>query len=334
MIGSLANSDMSFQFPLVPGAFFLALASSFALARLGPRFLMDVPRARSSHLHAVPRGGGICFPCILILVACRVPLPGWLWIPVFLVSLTGFVDDLVSLRPSIRLATQLFMTAAVTWGLFIGGPDSLLLLLLVPVALYLVGSANFYNFMDGINGMAVLNALFAYAALGALALSEGRGALAVLFFGSAAGALGFLPFNLPRARLFMGDVGSLYLGFLFAAGVCLLATDLWSFLALCSFLFFFYADCLSTLWIRRRDGESLTQAHRRHLYQILVNERGLPHWRVAIVYAAGNLFAGSLSWAAFIFELHLVQVIFASLLLWFFLRMSFRIRAELRGALK
>jgi Fuc2NAc and GlcNAc transferase len=82
----------------------------------------------------------------------------------------------------------------------------------------------------------------------------------------------------------MGDVGSVLLGFLFGAQVYRYSDSLETFFSLCGLLFLFYADTLSTLFIRKRDGERLSQAHRRHLYQIMANELGLPHYAVTLLY--------------------------------------------------
>ncbi len=103
---------------------------------------------------------------------------------------------------------------------------------------------------------------------------------------------GFLPFNFPRSKVFMGDVGSVLLGFSFASSVFFYSTDLATFLCLVSFLFLFYADTLTTLYIRSSTGENLTQAHRSHLYQVLCNEGRLSHWQVSLAYFLIQIFIG------------------------------------------
>jgi Fuc2NAc and GlcNAc transferase len=79
--------------------------------------------------------------------------------------------------------------------------------------------------------------------------------------------IGFLPFNVPKAKVFMGDVGSILLGFIFSGMAVYLFNDVLDFICLSSFLFPFYADELTTMIVRLKDGENLTNAHRRHLYQ-------------------------------------------------------------------
>jgi Fuc2NAc and GlcNAc transferase len=96
--------------------------------------------------------------------------------------------------------------------------------------------------------------------------------------------VGFLPFNVPKARVFMGDVGSILLGFVFSGMVVYLSDDVLDFICLMSFIFPFYADELTTMMVRLKNGENLTKAHRRHFYQLLANECKIPHWKVSLGY--------------------------------------------------
>ena len=82
----------------------------------------------------------------------------------------------------------------------------------------------------------------------------------------------------------MGDVGSILLGFVFAGVVISVSRDLLDFICLASFLFPFYADELNTMMVRLRNGENLLKAHRKHIYQLLANEKGIPHWKVSVGY--------------------------------------------------
>ena len=103
----------------------------------------------------------------------------------------------------------------------------------------------------------------------------------------------------PGPRVFMGDVGSIFLGFVFASFVIKLSTSINIFLCLIMFLCTFYADAVITIYYRWRRGESLTQAHRSHLYQYLSNELKLPHWQVSLMYAIVQLFFGILAFLAY-----------------------------------
>lgn len=84
----------------------------------------------------------------------------------------------------------------------------------------------------------------------------------------------------------MGDVGSVTLGFLFAAQAVRYSNGIVTLLLISGFLFMFYADALTTLFIRWRDGERLSEAHRRHLYQVCVNQLGMAHWQISSAYGA------------------------------------------------
>ncbi len=90
----------------------------------------------------------------------------------------------------------------------------------------------------------------------------------------------------------MGDVGSILLGFVFAGMVVWLSKSLLDFVCLTAFLFPFYADELTTMVVRLRDGESLLNPHRRHLYQLLANEYEIPHWKVSVGYGFTQLLIG------------------------------------------
>jgi Fuc2NAc and GlcNAc transferase len=160
--------------------------------------------------------------------------------------------------------------------------------LLIPIAIfivfYIVGTANFYNFMDGINGIAAITGIIGFGLLAFVASSIGNELIRDLSICIALACIGFLPFNLPRAQVFMGDVGSILLGFLFSVFVLLLARNMLEFICFSAFLFPFYADELTTMFIRYRNGENLLHPHRKHLYQIMANQAGFPHWQVAAGY--------------------------------------------------
>jgi len=154
--------------------------------------------------------------------------------------------------------------------------------------LILIGTANVYNFMDGSNGMAGLMGVVVFGTLAALSLTFAKdieiGRVALII---AAACCGFLPLNLRcKARVFMGDVCSTFLGFTAA----LLALQLWieqPLWGLCALgsMTVFYVDAGLTLVSRLRGHERLFEAHRVHAYQRLVNELGWAHSAVAVTYA-------------------------------------------------
>lgn len=263
--------------------------------------LLDRPNARSSHRQPVPRGGGIGLLGAFVIGAVRHDAPAGFWIPALVLALISFWGDRVDISLWLRLAAQFFLTfcflffvvvyhfyySGCAWGLGIS----------VFYLFFIVATANFYNFMDGINGIAGITGLTAFGLLGAYGLATGKdGAGIGISFFLALACAGFLPFNLPRARVFMGDVGSVFLGFAFAGLVAMWSNSVAEFVLLTSFLFLFYADELVTLVERLRDGQSPLKAHRRHLYQVLANEAGLPHWRVSVGYGLAQLLIGLAVW--------------------------------------
>ena len=148
--------------------------------------------------------------------------------------------------------------------------------MILAMAVFIVGTANFYNFMDGINGIAAITGIVGFGLLALYSfLSESYSSFAVLSVCIYFSCLGFLPFNMPKAKVFMGDVGSILLGFTFAGMVVWLSKNPLDFICLAAFLFPFYADELTTMAVRIRDGDNLLRAHRRHLYQVLANEKGV-----------------------------------------------------------
>ena len=91
----------------------------------------------------------------------------------------------------------------------------------------------------------------------------------------------------------MGDIGSILLGFVFAEMVVVFSTNFLDFICLASFLFPFYADELTTMYVRLKGHENLTQPHRRHLYQLLANELAIPHWKISVGYGLMQFVVGA-----------------------------------------
>jgi Fuc2NAc and GlcNAc transferase len=265
------------------GAWFI---SRYAL----PLGLIDLPNERSSHRLPTPRGGGIGLAPALLVGVFLAPVPWALWGPALALALLGYYDDLTELHPLLKLACQIL--AAGLLVVLLAPPQTFLVW---PVSLgfgllFIVATTNFFNFMDGINGLAGLTGLLAFTLLALFALQQGREAqVLVPALAMLAACAGFLPWNLPRAKVFLGDGGSLLLGFLFAGLSWRLAATAADLLCCIGFLFPFYADTLSTLWLRWRAGEPLLVGHRRHLYQVLCNELGHPHWQVSCGYVLAQL---------------------------------------------
>jgi UDP-N-acetylmuramyl pentapeptide phosphotransferase/UDP-N-acetylglucosamine-1-phosphate transferase len=254
--------------------------------------LVDKPNNRSSHDRPTPKGGGIGILAAFIFASLILKLPLAFCIPAALLALVSLYGDKYDLSPKVRLPLQfiagfffLFLISDI-WT-----PTSVLWFIFLSV--FIVASANWYNFMDGINGIAGMSGIVGFSLLAVFnILSNGDAKYSILSICIAFSCLGFLPFNFPKAKVFMGDVGSILLGFVFASLVILFSNNLFDFMCLVSFLFPFYADELMTMAVRIKDGENLFKPHRRHLYQLLANEMGIAHWKVSLGYGLLQLFGG------------------------------------------
>jgi len=257
------------------------------------RNLIDQPGRRRSHSTPTPRGGGIG-----IVAACAVffavPLfevyPGVagaaaaIEFGILAVAAVGWWDDHFGLGAIPRLAVHVLAAAALAYSLL--GGDGVAAAAIF--ALAAVWSINLHNFMDGIDGILGAQALFVFTVLGCLGTHYAQPDFALPMWAAAAATVGFLPFNFPRARVFMGDVGSGALGFLIAAALGLgldfgLLVPAQALVLVSAFVI----DASCTLSSRMWRGRRWYSAHREHLYQWLA--RRMSHARVVAIYAAWNL---------------------------------------------
>jgi Fuc2NAc and GlcNAc transferase len=258
--------------------------------------MLDIPNERSSHKVPTPRGGGFA---IAVTTLGGIALAASLhWVDRslaialvgggVLIATVGWIDDHRSLSPLTRFAAQ-FISAG--WAMYwLGGLPSLSVGIgtvhfgifgLVLGSVGIVWAINLYNFVDGIDGLAAGEALSTGVVGGFLPLGVGKPDLALVALLIAAANLGFLPLNWAPARLFMGDVGSGLLGYMFAAlavasentgGIPLL---LWVLL-----LGVFIFDATVTLCRRIANGHRWHHAHHSHAYQRLV-QAGRTHAQVS-----------------------------------------------------
>lgn len=277
-----------------------AIAAPIVAAVMTSRGVLDVPNERSSHSLPIARGGGIAGLVALALVAA---LAVWTreddTLPALAIAaglgLVGLLDDVISLPPAPRFAAQVL--AGLLAGAWAGGlVGALVGVVLMPAVV------NMVNFMDGINGISGGHA----ALWGLTAFAVGAGAdfrpLLVLGGLCAGIGLGFLPWNLIRTRLFLGDAGSYLLGGLIGAGL-LSAVFEWSrgglsveqVAATAGALLLYFVDTSVALVRRAWRREKLTQAHREHVYQLLANQGGYGHAVVSLAMVA----AGAVVVAAF-----------------------------------
>jgi UDP-N-acetylmuramyl pentapeptide phosphotransferase/UDP-N-acetylglucosamine-1-phosphate transferase len=289
---------------IAPGMLLPAVVALLVAASLTPllarwarnRNLLDVPNQRSSHVVATPRIGGAAFVvAVLAGVATFTVAAGGLTAGSLVVvaaatglALLGLVDDFRSLPASIRLLVQtaISVLAVVALAVTPFPPNVPGWLAAALTVFWLVALTNAYNFMDGIDGIAAGQALVAglgWAVLGGLLGSHDTMLLGLL---GAVAPAGFLIHNWPPARVFMGDAGSGFLGFFFAALPLTAAgrgPDVLTWAVLLTWPFLF--DTGFTLLRRLRRGENIFSAHRSHLYQRLTVS-GLPHGRVSLLYSA------------------------------------------------
>ena len=282
-------------------------AGAWLVVRWGSGFgLLDKANNRSSHKGVVPKGGGIGILAAFLLASWVLGLPILFWVCAGLVSLLSLYGDYREISPKVRLSIQLLGSVGLLFGLFYWEGRGISVYLLIPFfAVFIAGTANYYNFMDGINGIAGITGIIAFGLMALfVALSGGHDFFIILSGCMGLACMGFLPFNMPKARVFMGDVGSVMLGFVFAGMVVGLSYSLNDFMVLCAFLFPFYADELTTLYVRikengRREAGAwkkmagmLARPHRRHLYQLLANEMGIDHWKVSTGYGVLQILVG------------------------------------------
>jgi UDP-N-acetylmuramyl pentapeptide phosphotransferase/UDP-N-acetylglucosamine-1-phosphate transferase len=266
-----------------------AAATRLLLPQLRRRAILDRPNERSSHDAPVPRGGGIAVVGVVLLIflaifAGQAAEAGVLAIvaSAAVLAAVSWRDDLAGLSPALRLAVQ---ALAVVVGLAVLPGAGAVFQGLLPRWLDLLASGllwlwfvNLYNFMDGIDGITGVETACIGAGVALTAfLFPGAGVAGATLFGAAvAGAgVGFLVWNWHKAKIFLGDVGSVPLGYL--VGWLLLSLAATTFWATALILPLYYlADATWTLLRRLARGERIWQAHREHAYQRAL-ERGLSH---------------------------------------------------------
>lgn len=263
--------------------------------------VLDTPDHRSSHVAPTPHGGGVALVAAFLLALAAAGASGLIGAApwgllagvAFALAMLGIADDLRGLSVRLRLSIQvlLCLATAASASLQIGMADGAYAVLLTALgALALVTMLNFFNFMDGIDGIAASQAVLACCAAALLgsqsgAMSDYSLVCALL----AASHLGFLVWNRPPARLFMGDAGSVPSGYLLAA--LALYGELSGQVSAAAWLVLlavFIADAGWTLAWRMVTGQPFTQPHREHAYQRL-SRHWQSHLRVDLLLVAINL---------------------------------------------
>lgn len=294
--------EFLFFMPLLFGA-----GGAGIVAKIGTRLgLSDIPSSRSSHTISTPKGGGVGILFSFLLVCLYLKISFLFWFPSIVVALISFWGDKYDLSPKLRLICQFILA-----GIILGNMDlekfapifntihtsitykAIYISIFICLLVFVVGTANFYNFMDGINGIAGITGFIAFSLIGIVAfINRSQSSYFILAVSIALSCLGFLPFNFPKAKVFMGDVGSILLGFVFASLVILISKNWTDFFCYSGFIFPFFTDEIITMLERIKRKESLTKPHRCHFYQILVNEKKIDHWKVALGYGIVQLSIG------------------------------------------
>ncbi|GLZ85875.1 glycosyl transferase [Metapseudomonas resinovorans] len=291
---------------LLPAMAGVSLFLTGALRRYAlARSLMDIPNGRSSHSVPTPRGGGVAIVVSFLAVLPLLALGGVLdWSVMWAligagawIALVGFLDDHGHIAARWRLLAH-FIGAGWALGWLEGFPPLVIFGFGLELgwlgyglaAFYLVWLLNLYNFMDGIDGIASVEAICVCLGGALLYLLLGKGVMALAPLSLAVAVVGFLFWNFPPARIFMGDAGSGFLGI--ALGVLSLQAAwvapqlLWGWLIL---LGVFIVDATWTLLRRLQRGEKVYEAHRSHAYQYASRQFG-KHLPVTLAVAVLNLF--------------------------------------------
>ncbi len=269
----------------------LSFILSFLVTKLAIRYatnfgLFDIPGKRTSHNVITPRGGGIS---IIMVYLFFISLYWWIGyddqyllildilICGSVISLVGFWDDHQDVPAKLRILIH-FIAAIISVLYFLELPELLffstyigLPFLLVPLyTIFLVWMLNLYNFMDGIDGLASVEAITVLISASLIFYLQGNSTYPNIMLILAASVVGFLIWNWPPAKIFMGDAGSGFIGF--TVGLIMISTsnsndiNLWSWLILLSV---FIVDATFTLLQRITKGGNWYEAHRSHAYQIL-----------------------------------------------------------------
>lgn len=286
--------------------------------------LLDVPNERSSHVKPTPRGGGLGIATTALMVSglawLAIPTDGRLILAVVvggaLVAGVGILDDRRGLPNHVRFVVHVLASLVAVYA--IGTPTVLQASGHVAFAMYAVGaclcvawSINAFNFMDGIDGMAAAHATIALSAIGIVSVLTSADTMALVSFTTAAACVGFLQLNWSPAKVFMGDVGSGFLGYLF--GVLLVsswATEDVSGTLIPVVVAPFAVDATFTLLARIARRERWWRPHRSHVYQLAVR-KGFSHARVAGAMSLLTLVGAALAVLAHIAPLPFIALTYA-----------------------
>lgn len=273
------------------------------------RAILDLPNERSSHIVPTPRGGGLAVAVTLFSGLVLLFVNGHMNHALFMallcgipISIVGFIDDLKDLRPGIRSIVQI--CSAILALYFLGGLNNLDLglvtirwtwLLTILAILGIIWSVNLFNFLDGIDGYIGAEMVFIGAGFFLLTMDLSPLIMAI-------SVLGFLIWNWPKAKIFMGDVGSTLLGFIAAILAIYYQNEMQvSIIVSLILTAVFWFDATVTLFRRIVNKEKLNEAHRKHAYQRIV-QAGFSHQKTVLWALVLNFTGFGLAWLSMKFE--------------------------------
>jgi Fuc2NAc and GlcNAc transferase len=282
---------------------------------------MDIPGKRSSHEVPTPRGGGVAIVITWFVGVLIFYLHGYIEKSLFLALSSGiilviisFLDDLLTLPYSVRL---LFQVLGISLGIyFLDGLEvidfgffqlSSPLILSIAVVFGLIWFVNLYNFLDGIDGYAAMEAIFVL-----ITIYIFTGNVILLFLASS--VLGFIYWNWQRAKIFMGDVGSILLGYTIGIlAVYFHKTNELSLLVFAMLSSLFWFDATITLFRRAKNKEKLTEAHKKHAYQRFV-QGGYSHKQTVLYSIVINLVLFGIAYLATIYTSFIIPFLLLNLI--------------------
>jgi len=297
--------------------------------------IVDTPNHRSYHTTPIPLGGGVVFACVWLLACVGTTLlPDWtfnnllLILPGSIMILAiSFVDDLYNISAWKRLGVHLLAASMTlymldgfthlslgTFTIYLGGAGSLLAVIAI------AWSVNLYNFMDGIDGIASMQAIFIFTVGSLLFWLAGADHLALINLFLVASIIGFIIWNWPPAKIYMGDVGSTFLGFLVAA-FALIGEKKYGLPALIWLILYgvFAFDATITLIRRMLAGEQWYKAHRAYFYHHRLLLLGWSHKQILLTVTGINTILGCLALYAFLHPGTLISCLSIALILLTFL---------------
>ena len=275
--------------------FVLLLAAELFYFRIADRFnIIDKPNERSSHNYITIRGGGVIWwvAALLYLLFNLSVTAGWFLAGITLIAGVSFVDDVKGLGQKMRL---LFHLLAMSCAFYLAGVfGSYPWWAIVIGYVVFIGIVNAYNFMDGINGITGLYSIAVLASLQYVNLSYGNFVPPDLIWYPMIASAVFLFFNFrKRARCFAGDVGSVSVAFWVVTLLLLLMIKTENLIWI-GFLMVYGVDAVMTILHRIYLKQNIMEAHRLHFYQILANEKKIPHRLVSLIYFTVQLLCSAL----------------------------------------